>query len=55
MPGLFYADYLVLYGESEEDPRVMVGHFTEVFRRRGLKVNAGRSKARRRGWSVGFK
>ena len=35
LPGLLYADDLVLYGESEEDLRVMVGHFTEVCRRRG--------------------
>ena len=39
-----YADYLVLYGESEEDLRAMVGRFVQVGRRRGLKVNAGKSK-----------
>ena len=44
MPGLLYADDLVLCGESEEDLRAMVGHFVEVCRRRGLKVNAGKSK-----------
>ena len=44
MPGLLYADYLVLCGESEEDLRVMVGQFAEVCRRRGLKFNAGKSK-----------
>ena len=31
---------------SEEDLRVMVGCFAEVCRRRGLRVNAGKSK----GW-----
>ena len=31
-------------GESEEDLGVMVGRFAEVGRRRGLKVNPGRSK-----------
>ena len=42
--GLLSADDLVLYGESEEDLRVIVGRFDEVCRRRGLKVNAGKSK-----------
>ena len=31
-------------GESEEDLRVMVGWFADVRRRRGLKVNASKSK-----------
>ena len=44
MPGLLYADDLVLYGESEEDLRVMVGWFAEVCKRREQKVIAGRSK-----------
>ena len=39
-----YADDLVLCGESQEDLRVMVGRFFEVCSRRGLKVNAGKSK-----------
>ena len=39
-----YADDLVLCGESEENLRVMVGRFAEVYRRRGLKVNGGKSK-----------
>ena len=34
LPGLLYADVLVLCGESEEDLRVMVGRFAEVCRRR---------------------
>ena len=44
MPGLLYADDLVLCGESEEDLKVMVGRFADVCRRRGLKANAGKSK-----------
>ena len=44
LPGFLYTDDLVLYGESEEDLRVMVRRFVEVCRRRGLKVNAGKSK-----------
>ena len=43
LPGLLYADDLVLCGELEEDLRAMVGRFVEVFRR-ALKVNAGKSK-----------
>ena len=44
MSSLLYADDLVLYGESEEELRVMVGQFAEMCRRRGLKVNAAKSK-----------
>ena len=44
LPGLLYADDLVLCGESEEELREMVGRFAEMCRRRGLKVNAGKSK-----------
>ena len=44
LPGLLYADDLVLYGESEEDLRVMVGQFFEVCRTRRLKVSADKSK-----------
>ena len=44
MPDLLYEDDFVLYGESEEDLRAMVGCFAEVCRRGGLKVNAGKSK-----------
>ena len=36
-PGLLYVDDLILYGESEEDLRAMVGRFAEVCRIRGLK------------------
>ena len=42
--GLLNADDLVLCGDSEEDRREMVGRFVEACRRRGLKVNAGKSK-----------
>ena len=44
MPGLLYADDMVLSGESEDDLRVMVGCFVEVCRRGCLKVDAGGSK-----------
>ena len=44
LPDLFYADDLILYGESEEDLRVRVGWFAEVCKRRGLKFNASKSK-----------
>ena len=44
LPGLLYADDLVICGESEEDLRVMVGQFGEVCRR-GLKVSTSKSKA----------
>ena len=43
-PDILYADDLVLCGESKEDLRVMVGRFAEVCSRRGMKVNAGKSK-----------
>ena len=33
LPGLLYADDLVLCDESEEDLRAMVGQFVEVFMR----------------------
>ena len=40
LPGLLYADELVLSGELEKDLRVMIGRFAEVCRRRGLQVRA---------------
>ena len=43
-PCLLYADYLVLCGESEEDLSAMVVRFFKVCRRRGLIVNAVKSK-----------
>ena len=43
MPGLLYSDDFFLYGESEENLRAMMGRFAEVCRR-GLKINAGKSK-----------
>ena len=44
LSGLLHEDDLVLCGESEEDLIAMVGRLVEVCRR-GLKVNAGKSKA----------
>ena len=44
MPGFIYADDFSLCDESEEDVKVRVGCFVEVCRRRGLKVNANKSK-----------
>ena len=35
---------MVQCGESEEDLNAMVGRFVAVCRRKGLKVNAGKSK-----------
>ena len=43
LPPVLYADDLVLCGESEEDLRAMVEWFADVCRRRGLKVNTGKS------------
>ena len=42
-PDLLYADDLVLFGEPEKDLRAVLGWFAEACRR-GLKVNAGKSK-----------
>ena len=54
LPGLLYAEELVLCSDSEEDLRAIVGRFIEVCRRRGLKVNAGKSNyAVRWGGGVG--
>ena len=44
LPGLLYADDLVLCGELVEDLRAIVGLFIEVNRRRGLEVNVDKSK-----------
>ena len=44
LPGLLYADDLVLFGELEEDLRAMVGRFIEVCKRRNLKISIGKSK-----------
>ena len=54
LPGFSYADDLVLCGESEEDLRTMGGRFVEVFRRRGLKVNAGKRKVMMLGGEEGL-
>ena len=44
LPGLLYTDDLILCVKLVEDLRDMVGWFIEVFRKRGLNVNAGKSK-----------
>ena len=44
LPSLLYVDNLIMCGESEEDLRAIVGRFDGVCKRRGLKVNAGKSK-----------
>ena len=44
LTGLLYEDDIVLCGESEEDLGAIVARFVEVCRRRGLKVNARKSK-----------
>ena len=41
---LVYADNLVLCSKWEEGLRAMVHCFGEVCRRKGLKINAGKSK-----------
>ena len=38
------SDDLVLCDKLENDQRAMVGHFPKVCGRRGLKINAGKSK-----------
>ena len=44
LPGLLCADYSLLYGESVEDLRGRVGPFVEGCRKKGLKVNANKTK-----------
>ena len=44
LTGILNADDLVSCGDLEEDLRVMLGRFVEVYKRRCLKVNAGKSK-----------
>ena len=46
LPDLLYTDDLVLCSELEEGLRAMAGLFAYVCKRRGLKVNAGKSKVR---------
>ena len=52
LPGFLYADDLVLYVESEEDLKAMVGRFIKVCRRRGLKGDG--TEMERGNWSVRF-
>ena len=42
--GDFLVSCMQMCGELEEDLRMMVGWFAEVCKRRGLKVNSGKSK-----------
>ena len=55
LPGLLYADVLVLCGDSREELRAMMGRFVEVYGRRDLKVNAGTSKVMVLGGEEGLK
>ena len=41
-----FLDGLVLCGDSEEDLSAVVGRFAEPCKRRGLKVDAGKSKVK---------
>ena len=54
MPGLLYADDLVLYGELEEDLKGVVGYFVEVYWRNGLKVSVDKRKVMVLGWKEGL-
>ena len=54
MPGLLYEDDLGLCSESEEGLRAVGGSFVEECRRRGLKVNVGKSKVIVLGGEEGF-
>ena len=55
MPSFLYVDDLILCGELDEDLKAMVGRFVEVCRRKGLKVNAPKSKVMVLGWEEGLK
>ena len=44
LPGLLYAEDLVLCDESQENLRAMARRFIEVCRKKVLKVNANKSK-----------
>ena len=46
LPGLLYANDLVLCGESEKEWRAMVGQIAESCRSRGLKQNTGKGKTK---------
>ena len=39
LPRLLYTDDLVLNGESEEDPKTIIGHFVEIYERKCSKVH----------------
>ena len=55
LPDLLYADDLVICGELEEGLKAMVECFVEVYRRRGLKFSADRSKLMVLGREEGLK
>ena len=55
MPGLLYANDLVLCGESEEDLKVIVECILELCRKRGLKVDTGKGKVIFLGGEEGLK
>ena len=55
LPGYSYVNDLVLCGYSEEDLRVMLEWFLKIYRRRGLKVNADKSKVMVLGGEEGLK
>ena len=44
MPGFLHEDDLVLCGKLEEHLKAMVACFVELCKRRGLEVNASKSK-----------
>ena len=44
MPGLLFADDLVLCGKPEEDMKVIVERFVKLCRSSGLKVNVDKSR-----------
>ena len=55
LPGLLYVDDLVLCCELEEDLRAKAGRFAEGCKRRGLKLNPGKSKVMALGgWGGGI-
>ena len=54
MLGLLYEDNLGLCIESEEGLRAVGGSYVEECRRRGLKVNAGKTKVIVLGGEEGF-
>ena len=54
LPGLLYANNLVLRDDTEGKIKMIVGRYVFVFRRRGLKVNADKNKVIVSGGEEGF-